>query len=145
MIRRMLTIFMLAAMATAACGGAGAPTMPAGSEIDDADDLVGALRQAWAEVESAGTISQPFFSVGAEILLVDGSEVQVFEFPDAQARMEQAELVAADGGSIGTTMATWISTPHFFEAGRLIVLYVGEDEELLQLLESHLGSQFAGG
>lgn len=34
--------------------------------------------------------------------------------------------------------------PHFYKAGRIIVLYVGSDETVLGLLEEILGSQFAG-
>lgn len=145
MKHRWFTIGLLLGFLIAGCAGGISPGPPGGSQIDSLDDLAEALREEGAEVERAGTISQPFFSGGAEVLQVDGEEIQVFQFPNQEARVEQAELVAADGSSIGTTMATWIATPHFFEAGRLIVLYVGEDEGVLQLLESNLGLQFAGG
>lgn len=56
----------------------------------------------------------------------------------------EASQVAPDGGSIGTSMVTWVDTPHFYKAGRIIVLYVGSDETVLGLLAKVMGAQFAG-
>jgi hypothetical protein len=42
-------------------------------------------------------------------------------------------------------MITWIATPHFFSSGRLLVLYVGDNNEILSMLEQLLGPQFTGG
>ncbi len=55
-----------------------------------------------------------------------------------------ADTVSADGSSIGTTMMTWVATPHFYKAGKLIGLYVGDDSNVLGILEEVLGPQFAG-
>jgi hypothetical protein len=55
-----------------------------------------------------------------------------------------AAQVAPDGGSIGTSMVTWVATPHFYKTGRILVLYVGDDQAILDLLEGALGPQFAG-
>jgi hypothetical protein len=41
-------------------------------------------------------------------------------------------------------MMMWVATPHFYEAGKLIVLYVGEDSGVVGVLEEALGPQFAG-
>lgn len=70
--------------------------------------------------------------------------MQVFEYADEEAATAEAELVAPDGGSVGTTMITWVATPHFFRQGRLIVLYIGDGEAALEALEAALGPQFAG-
>ena len=48
------------------------------------------------------------------------------------------------GGSIGTSMVTWMDTPHFYKAGHIIVFYVGSDTTILGLLEQMPGPQFAG-
>lgn len=75
---------------------------------------------------------------------MNGADVQVFEYENEEAMESEASQVAPDGGSIGTTMVTWVETPHFYKAGRIIVLYVGSDESVLDLLEQVLGQQFAG-
>jgi hypothetical protein len=42
-------------------------------------------------------------------------------------------------------MVSWMDTPHFYKTGKIIVLYVGSDTTVLELLEGVLGPQFAGG
>jgi hypothetical protein len=37
-----------------------------------------------------------------------------------------------------------VATPHFYKAGRLIVLYVGDSTGVTNVLEAELGQQFAG-
>ena len=39
----------------------------------------------------------------------------------------------------------WMATPHFFKSGKLIVLYLGDDVEVMTLLTGLLGPQFAWG
>ncbi|NIM93557.1 MAG: hypothetical protein GTO18_07580 [Anaerolineales bacterium] len=38
----------------------------------------------------------------------------------------------------------WVGAPHFFRSGKLVVLYLGSGESLLNALEAVLGPQFAG-
>jgi hypothetical protein len=67
--------------------------------------------------------------------------VQVFEYQDADAVQADAELVSPDGSSVGTSMVTWIDTPHFYRKGKLIV----GSEGVISMLEAVMGSQFANG
>lgn len=113
-------------------------------EVEDYVSLVDALRAKGAEVEPTGTVEQPFFDVSGQTVTVNGMEVQIFEYASAEAAGEEASLIGPDGSAIGTTMVTWIDTPHFYQQGRLIVLYVGNDQNTLSLLESTVGSQIAG-
>jgi hypothetical protein len=75
---------------------------------------------------------------------MDGADVQVFEYESVKALQADADQVAPDGGSIGTTMITWVASPHFFRSGRVLVLYVGDDGAVLERLQDVLGEQFAG-
>jgi hypothetical protein len=113
--------------------------------VDDLDALIRELRNEGAAVNIVGSISQPFFSASGQVLRVNGEDVQVFEYENAAAAQGEAARVSPDGSSVGTTIITWVSTPHFYRSGRVIVLYVGRSRELLSLLDSVLGPQFAGG
>ena len=62
----------------------------------------------------------------------------------AQMAAADAAKVAPDGGSVGTSMMNWIMPPHFFKSGRVLVLYLGDNQTTLNLLEKILGKQFAG-
>jgi hypothetical protein len=78
------------------------------------------------------------------MIKVRGEDVQVFEYSDATAAEAQAALVSPSGSAVGTTKIHWVGPPHFFKKGRLIVLYVGDDDKVLNALEAVLGRQFAG-
>jgi len=119
-----------------------APTVQ--SAIQDLNSLVAALQTAGMTVEPGGPIDQPFFKVQGQSLKVNGGDVQVYVYDNAQAMEADASLISADGSSIGTNMADWIGTPHFFKTGNILVLYLGDDQTVLGLLNNILGSQFAG-
>ena len=90
-------------------------------------------------------VSQPFFSAPGRIFTVNGEALQVFEYATPSAVDVDASRVSADGTTIGTSKPTWMATPHFFKSGKLIVLYVGGNQTIVDLLRKTLGNQFAGG
>ena len=115
-----------------------------GNLIPGTKGLQQALSKAGADVALRDSIDQDFFSAPGQIITVNGEPVQVFEYTDAALAEADAGQVSPDGSSIGASMPTWIGPPHFFWAEQLIALYVGEDPGVLELLETILGSQFAG-
>lgn len=139
----LLASLLIGVMLFAACAPQG-ETPAELTAIRDLGSLSKALRDAGATIESNETIMQEFFTVEGRILKVNGSDVQVFEYKSSEAMETEAALVAPDGGSVGTSMVMWMATPHFFKAGRMIVLYVGDDATVYDLLKSALGEQFAG-
>ncbi len=120
------------------------PPVSHGGPVTDYVSLIDNLRQAGATVEPAGELTQPFFSVNGRVIVVNGGDVQVFEYADAAAAEAEAALVSPDGSPIGTFMPFWVAPPHFYRAEKLIVLYVGDSEAVTDVLESVLGQQFAG-
>jgi len=120
------------------------PVASQGKAVEDQAGLIDALQAAGAEVEPGEPVDQAFFSVNGQILKVNGADVQVFEYESTEAMEEDVAQVAPDGGSIGTTMVTWVATPHFYKSGRALILYVGDDATILDLLKGALGEQFAG-
>lgn len=108
--------------------------------------LIKNLRGKGANVESTKEkVSQPFFSVPGRIIRVNNGFLQVFEYPHAAAADSEAKRVNPDGMSIGTSKPSWMATPHFFRSGKLIVLFLGDDQSLLKILQTTIGFQFAGG
>lgn len=118
-------------------------TSPGGS-VSDRASLLDSLRAEGASVELGETVSQPFFASQGQIIRTNGAEFQVFEFASEVEAKAAAESVSADGVVVGVTMLSWIDAPHFYQAGKLIVLYVGSDNEVTRLLAALLGPQFAG-
>jgi hypothetical protein len=139
-----LTInFLFLALIAVACGSQ-AVTEASPGAVEDQASLIERLRSAGATVEVGDPVEQIFFTVEGQIIKVNGSDVQVFEYESADTMQADAAQVAPDGGSIGTSMVTWVAAPNFYQAGRILVLYVGDDPAILELLEGALGPQFAG-
>lgn len=143
--------FLIATVLMTACG---AQADAAGPEADvestqtggvsDLESLTEALRAAGATVEPGEGITQDFFDVEGQLIKVNDAFVQVYEYGTAEAMGTDASQISEDGSTIGTSMVNWIEPPHFYRIGRMIVLYVGEEQAVLDLLEGILGPQFAG-
>lgn len=143
----LMAIFLVSACAPqqAAAEPASQPENPVqGGAVEDLNSLMEALRFAGAQVELGETIEQVFFAVKGQIIKVNGQDVQVFVYESEEAMETDAAQISPDGGTVGTSMITWVATPHFFKSGRVLVLYVGDDAALLNLLKGIFGEQFAG-
>jgi hypothetical protein len=138
-------------VATPRATPAGAAT-PAASDVSDRADLVTALRAQGVTVDEVERLTPTVPFEGTEtgmLLRLSGgqlgapAEIQVYEYADAAAAAADAEQILPDG-NLETVMIEWIAPPHFFEAGRVLVLYLGDDRAVLDLLTAVLGPQFAG-
>lgn len=151
------SLFMLALFTTACAGqptvtssvdeSTGEVTTPTAelpAVLNDLDSLMQTLRAAGSTVELGEAVEQAFFTVPGQIIKVNGADVQVFVYDSAEAMEAEAAQVAEDGGSIGTNMVMWVESPHFYKLGQILVLYVGEDQAVIDLLEGIFGPQFAG-
>ena len=131
-----------------------APIVSHGGPVKDYTSLVDNLRAAGAAIDPAGSVSQPFFAPQGQVFTVNGERVETFEFASAEEADAAAGGVSATGSSIVTTMAdgtqmasmiTWVAPAHFYKAGKLIVIYVGSDSDVIDALQDAMGPQFAGG
>jgi hypothetical protein len=74
----------------------------------------------------------------------------VFEYPSPETARSDAARVAPDGYSIGpggtlpAAQIEWVAPPHFFRRGRIIAVYLGSDQKVLDWLQGVFGEQFAG-
>lgn len=149
-----ILILALVAVLASACaadtndGGVGTvpepntnPTEPVAAELQ----TIEALRAARAEVEKGELLTESVFGVPGQVIRVNGADVQLYEFVNEADAQAAAETISPEGSSIGTTMITWIGTPHFYLSGDTIVTYAGDDVDVIQLLETAFGPQFAGG
>lgn len=129
---------------TAAPNGQRQPSSVRVSPAKDIQGLMRSLRASGLKVKSAGSISQPFFSVKGRALTVNGQQMQVFQYAKSEIADREAKRVDLGGAGTDTSRAMWVGPPHFYRSGRLIVLYVGSDAALIKALEKALGPQFAG-
>ena len=159
LMARIATILLLGTMLVLglACDGGevstSTPTPTTTPTVTDYISLIDNLREAGATVVDTGRVIQdPCFSVDIKVITENGSGVQVFEYEDAAEADTEAALISPDGSSKEHTLNDnrqvceygWIASPHFYKASNLIVLYVGENQAVIDVFETVLGPKFAG-
>ena len=106
-----------------------------------------------AAEELAGPNAKLRFSIEGKGLAVNDGIIHVFAFPDPATADTEASYVSddgwtirvpQDGGRTGTTIYEWVATPHYYKKAELIVLYIGDDEVVIDTLVEVVGPQFAG-
>lgn len=135
---------LLAVAAAVSTASAGESDASHGGPATDSAGLIDALSAAGLRVEQSGEVDQPFLSVTGRMIRVLGEDVQLFQYSTAAVMEAQADMISPDGGTVGMTKLQWIGSPHFYKQGRLLVLYVGDNEKVLHALEQALGRPFAG-
>ena len=132
----LLSIPLLFVVAVASAAGSG--------PVTDYPSLIASLRASGARVEPSGDVEQPFLSIKGRMIKVHGEDVQVFQYASAAAADAETAPISRDGTAVGARKIHWIGSPHFYKKGRLVVLYVGDDDRVRRTLEAALGRQFAG-
>lgn len=145
-LRKFIGVLALGLILVACSPQTGGPGIPdTGAEIGGRAELVESLEALGSTVEEAGQVDQPFFDVDARMIQVDGQTVEVFEFPDEAARETAAGTIEPNASMIGSMIPEWVDVPYFWAEGRLIVLYVGQDQTVIDRLTSVLGQPIATG
>jgi hypothetical protein len=65
----------------------------------------------------------------------------VWEFEDEETRETAEGTIQAGGYIIGLAAIDWMDEPHFWSAGRVIALVVGDDGNTFDLLDRILGDE----
>jgi hypothetical protein len=127
------------------------PTTPSGQPVTDYSSFTHALVSAGFTVrDGERTENDMLFTVDRRAVLIDGVSVSTYEYPTNQALDEARSSIGRDSYSVptstnGTAHVEWVATPHFYGAGTLLVLYVGDDQGTLDALRNVLGRPYAGG
>lgn len=106
--------------------------------------LIDAFEKDGINVNVVEVLEDSSFLVPTIVVKVNDEMIQVYEFSSGIDAKNASKLVSSDGTQIGTSIIRWIDEPHFYSKGKLIVQYIGHNQETQSLLESHLGNQFAG-
>jgi len=120
--------------------------MPFEGMATDYSLLVNAIQSRGVLVERIDEIASESssFSVPIHVISVGGTDVQVYEFANESDAKAASLTVSEDGTEIGLSIIRWMDEPHFYTNGKIIVQYIGHNPEIMNLLESFLGKQFAG-
>jgi hypothetical protein len=143
---RCVTMLLPLALLLVACGATSnvrqsAPPL-------DYTSFVERLRAAGATVEPAGDASAyPLVTPLGRMFRLNGERVEVFEYSSVLEAQADAAQISSDGTSREdpghSVIMDFESAPSWYQAGRLIVLYVGTNSKIATLLERQLGAPFA--
>lgn len=88
---------------------------------------------------------------GIRMRIKTGTDIlDVYFYENPTALEEVASGIRKDGSSYQNKSKTkvieisWVSAPHFFKKNTMMVQYIGEEENIIKLLTTYLGPQFAG-
>lgn len=128
----------------------GVETQTHGGNVRDHVSFVEALRASGLTVDIAGPVKQPFLEVQGALLRVSGGalpdpvEFHSFEYETPSDAQNELENIGP-GVQPRTAYVHWVAPPHLYGAGRLLVLYVGDDAEALSALRRVLGAPLRQG
>ena len=125
-------------------------TTPSVQPVTDYSSFTSALEADGFTVREGKPAGGDFFAVPGQTVFIDDVLVSAYEYPDPRTLGDVRSSIGRDGYSVptrtgGIAVVEWVATPHFYGAGRLLVLYVGDERRTLEALDSVLGPQFAGG
>jgi hypothetical protein len=127
-----------------------------GGPVRDHISLVDNLRALGYSVEPVSDVQQPFLKARGTLLRISGgdltspAEVQSYNYDDRDLGADGISVAQSDAAQIQpdgqpkTARVSWTGPPHFFLKERVLVLYIGNDQIVLQRLSDLLGPQFAG-
>ncbi len=94
-------------------------------------------------------VEQDFLPTTRKRMLLDNDiALDIYLFINNSKMEKEASRIDSDGsgydGPLNKVKVSWVSVPHFFKKGTIIVQYIGEDETIISTLKEILGEQFAG-
>jgi len=113
-------------------------------------DFLGMLEESGISFEEGYHIPvrTGWLSVGARQIKIGDDIISIYEYITNQEMENDAGFVQPDGFGISRpdvgTQVSWASYPYWFKGGRIIVNYVGENEQIINFLTEIFGENFAG-
>jgi hypothetical protein len=93
---------------------------------------------------------QSIFSGTGKRIELNNENISILDYEDETIAAKEAKFISTDGFRFESENGreivniSWIAPPHFYQSGSIIVLYVGKEQETLDLLRILLGPPFAG-
>jgi len=119
------------------------------TSYDAYEKLVGKLESLGYTIE-VEDVEENTILVGKQkrLTLNKSERISVYLYENSNKMEKDASYVSDDGfsyynGKKGVCV-DWVTAPHFYKLENMIILYVGENSEIINALEELFGPQFAG-
>ncbi|GLC30216.1 hypothetical protein [Clostridium omnivorum] len=93
-------------------------------------------------------VRQDFLNATRKRMMIDNKAIDIYLFSNDKEMENEASHI--DSGGCGynngskAVNVSWVSFPHFYKRGSIIVQYIGDDEKIMSDLKDILSEQFAG-
>ncbi|MCI6190976.1 MAG: hypothetical protein MSA89_14525 [Clostridium sp.] len=107
----------------------------------NASDFRRDLEKSGAKVEETEA-SQSYFSIDNKDYTIDGERISVYEYDEDDATTLRNDLstVTNNGTTINNKDVKWNKKAHIYKKGRIVVVYDGDNEKVLKVLNDTLGN-----
>lgn len=89
-----------------------------------------------------------FLPTTAKRMIIGNTVIDIYLFSNNKSMEVEARHIDSGGFSYNngsqSIHVSWVSLPHFYKKGNIIVQYIGQDEKIMSDLKNILGEQFAG-
>jgi hypothetical protein len=141
---------VLAACSTGSHRSSAAPVSTTRSSVVTVTDFsTGDLRRGLAALGHTVGVAEveqlrwsSLWGTSPTVLCVDGAQLQVYQYASDTARMAWSHPISRRGlitRGNRRTEVHWIAPPHFFARGKVLAIYVGDDNRLIAALATVLG------
>lgn len=145
-MRRLLTLLTLPTLLSA-CGTNLSGSVSPGGEMQEEQTVVEQVQENFAatvQIRDGGLLVLPGFSSIGKGMTRFGEVIAVFEYDSAEAAAADADKVGVDGQTTDGSPIAWEGPVHFYHHNRVLIVYVGSNEDFLAKLAADGGDQFAG-
>ena len=91
---------------------------------------------------------EDFLPTTRKRITIGSDTLDIYVYKNSRDMEEDSKRISADGSRYTddekSMTVEWISYPHFYEKGSIIIQYIGTNEKILSDLKAICGNQFAG-
>jgi hypothetical protein len=109
------------------------------------EDFCKGMRKAGITYEVLGKNGPSLLLVPSIKLKILDEEVNVYTYKDNIELELEAMTFDKTGGLVNGTEIDWVSMPHFYKKGNILVAYIGKNNSIIEALKALLGYEFSGG
>ena len=113
-------------------------------KIESTEDFIKLLEESGYKIKASKEGNRGTLSGDLTAIDINDDNIFVYEYKDSKQMEEALNTISADGSMVGNAEVSWIKPPHLYKSGNIIAIYVGDNKEIIDLINKILGQQFAG-
>lgn len=114
------------------------------SNVINTQEFVKFLEKSGYKITATRQDGKSILSGNLTRIDINGDSIGIYEYNSSKDMEQDAKTIRSDGSMIGGAIYEWKATAHFYKSGNIIVSYIGDNKEIIGIIEKFMGQQFAG-